>query len=106
MNTAMRYRSLCAALPLAAFLAGRTAEAQTSARLSLRLEAGAGLMLPEVQRDQLGYDSAHVQVALRAGFRNGIDDPWTLHRREFVELGFKDFGAALGQGNSGHKNWR
>lgn len=47
----------------------RSAEAQgLLQRLSIRGELGVGLMPPLLQRDRLGFDSAHLQVTGRVGF--------------------------------------
>ncbi|MBI5513076.1 MAG: OmpA family protein [Deltaproteobacteria bacterium] len=56
------------AATLAFALAAGRAEAQVLQRFALRGEAGAGIMLPELQRAQLGYDGAHLQLTGRLGF--------------------------------------
>jgi outer membrane protein OmpA-like peptidoglycan-associated protein len=62
-------RALCALAPVAALLVAPEAHAQSAlSRFSLRLEAGGGLMLTDVQRGLLGYDTAHVQATGRVGF--------------------------------------
>lgn len=63
------HRALVIAAAIAALLGSRGALAQgLVSRFSIRAEVGAGSMLPRLQRDTLGYDSAHAQVTGRVGF--------------------------------------
>ncbi len=57
------------AAAIGALLDPRDAPAQdVISRFSVRAELGAGLVLPALQRESLGYDTAHVQVTGRVGF--------------------------------------
>lgn len=66
-ETALGCASIAAALALCAGLEGREARAQAISHFALRGEFGAGLMLTDVQRTQLGYDTAHLQATGRLG---------------------------------------